>query len=97
MPRTKLGDSVKAKEKKVLTLADIPNLPTSLTVQKASEVSGIGYQSIRALIKEGKVKAVKAGEAKYIIPTWNFIVDIGLFPEALLEKVYMQQLENRSA
>ena len=93
MPRTKLGEMYQPKAKKVFTLSDIPNLPTSLTVQQASKVSGIGYQSIRALIENGKVSAIKLGKAKYVLPTWNFILDMGLLPEPLLEKIYMQQVE----
>ena len=97
MPRTKLGEVYQPKTKKVFTLSDIPGLPTSLTVQQASKVSGIGYQSIRTLIENGKVSAIKLGKSKYVLPTRNFIIDMGLLPEPLLEKIYMQQMENQAA
>jgi hypothetical protein len=92
MPKTKLGEKVKAEEKKIFTLTDIPNLPLTLTIEKASKVSGVGYQSIKALINEGKLIAIKCGNTKYVLPTWNFIIDMRLFPESLLEKIYIQQI-----
>ncbi len=93
MPRTKLDDLVKAKEKKVFSLADIPTLSTTLTIEKASEVSGVGYQSIKNLIKEGKLTAIKCGETKHVLPTWDFIIQMHILPEETLEKVYMNWLQ----
>jgi excisionase family DNA binding protein len=92
MPRTKLGEQVKSRQKSIFTLADIPHLPTTLTIEKAAEVAGIGYYSIRALIDEGKLTAIKAGETKHVLPTWTFIIQMNIFPEYMLEKVYMQQI-----
>lgn len=96
MPRTKLGNDVNqkiaTKEKKQFSLTDIPNLSTTLTIEKAAEVSGVGYHSIKALVKEGKLKSIKCGEKKVVLPTWDFIIQMDILPESMLEKVYMHWL-----
>jgi hypothetical protein len=63
-----------------------------LTIERASEVSGVGYHTIKSLIKEEKLKAIKCGETKYVLPTWDFIIKMNLLPEPMLEKVYMHWL-----
>ena len=40
-----------------------------LKVAEAAEVSGIGQKELRALIRSGKIPAVKIGTRKWVIPT----------------------------
>jgi excisionase family DNA binding protein len=93
MPKTKLSQEIESRQKPVIRLLDIPDLPLTLTIAKAAEIAGVGYTYIRSLADSGKIKAIASG-SKRVIPTWNFLVDMQLFPEALLEKIYIERLKN---
>lgn len=93
MPKTKLSQEVESRHKNIIRLIDIPDLPVTLTIERAAEVAGIGYKAIRTLIDNGSIFAIKTGNAKQVIPTWNFIVTMNLFPESLMEKIFMHRLE----
>lgn len=99
MPKTKIQDEVdrmnRAPRKKAqITLLDIPDLPTTVTIQKASEIVGLGYQAIKQLIEKKTITAIRAG-SKQVIPTWDLLVQLKIFPEHLLEKIYLERLSKK--
>ncbi|HBR29115.1 MAG TPA: hypothetical protein DD789_06710 [Firmicutes bacterium] len=100
MPRTKLDQLIsppKPRKKQMISLADIPNLPMTLTVQHAADVAGVGYQEIRRRVELGEIYAIEVGEAdqkqKRLIPTFEFLTSNRLCSESLLEKILLQRLE----
>jgi len=101
MPRTKLQNEVdrmnpQPRNKTQITLLDIPDLPSTVTIQKATEIVGLGYRAIKQLIDNEKITAISTG-SKQVIPTWDLLVQTKIFPEHLLEKIYLQRLEQRKS
>lgn len=99
MPKTKLDKftEVKTNKKHKVTLAEIPDLPLSLTIEQAAGVAGVGYHEIRRKIELGEIFAIEVGEAdkkkKRLIPTFEFLTSNHLCSESLLEKILLQRME----
>ncbi len=93
MPKTKLGQEVESQQKTALRLIDIPYLPLTISFEKAAELAGVGRQYIKGLADEKKIIVVQSGD-KRVIPTWDFLVTMHLFPESLMEKIYLQQIKD---
>jgi excisionase family DNA binding protein len=91
LPRTKLGEAFSPKKKRQLTLAEVPDLPTTLSIEQAAEVIGIGYSGIKELLDTGKLPCINSGTRR-VIPTWEFIVKMQLLPESLMERVYLDRV-----
>lgn len=99
MPKTKLDKYAinKTNKKHKVTLAEIPDLPLSLTIEQAASVAGVGYHEIRRRVELGEIFAIEVGEAdmkkKRLIPTFEFLTSNRLCSESLLEKILLQRME----
>jgi hypothetical protein len=96
MPRTKLAEEFASKEpnEKVckFTLADIPDLPATITIEKAAAITGVGYQGIKFMLDNDQLPYIASGKHRYI-PTWEFLVTLKIFPETMMEKAYLLHME----
>jgi hypothetical protein len=96
MPKTKLSKEIESKQKPIIRLIDIPDLPLTLSMEKAADIAGVGRQYIKGLADTGKIKVIASG-SKRVIPTWKFLVDMQLFPEPLMEKIYIERMKNEKS
>lgn len=99
MPKNKLDKyaSVRTNKKRRVTLAEVPDLTLTLTIEEAASVAGVGYHEIRRRVELGEIYAIEVGEAdlkkKRLIPTFELLISYRLCSESLLEKILLQRME----
>lgn len=77
----------KGKAREAWSLNDIPKIPLSASLHKASLITGISRDAIKSLIDNDKIKAI-SGEAKTMVSMWSLIEYMNLAPIEVLKELW---------
>lgn len=82
----------KGKSREPQKLGDISELPITASINKASQLTGLSWQTIRELVNSNKVKGIKVSEdsSKIMISMYSLIKYLD-GPIEALEKIWMDK------
>jgi hypothetical protein len=81
----------RGKTKQGLTLADIPKLPLTASLNEMHKVTGISYNALKKLADDEKITAIPTEGSKIMLSTWSVIERFNLAPIGVLKEIWLQK------
>jgi hypothetical protein len=79
----------KGKAREAWSLNDIPKIPLSASLHKASIITGFSREAIKSLIAQKKITAIEY-ESKIEVSMWSLIEYLNLAPIEVLKELWKQ-------